>query len=34
MTLAGQKVLPAKLQATGYEFAHPELGEALESVLR
>lgn len=33
MTLAGQRVLPAKLEATGYRFLHPSLGEALDSLL-
>jgi uncharacterized protein (TIGR01777 family) len=33
MLLAGQRVLPAKLQATGYEFKHPNLDEALKELL-
>lgn len=33
MLLAGQRVLPAKLEATGYAFTHPGLGPALRSVL-
>ena len=30
----GQRVLPAKLLAAGYTFQHPEIGEALASILR
>ena len=33
MLLTGQRVLPAKLEATGYEFRHPELEGALRSML-
>ena len=33
MLLAGQRVLPAKLQGAGYVFAHPDLDEALADVL-
>lgn len=33
MLLAGQRVLPAKLEATGYSFRHPLLAEALEDLL-
>src|SRR5436190_13602875 len=33
MTLAGQRVQPAKLQATGYSFKHPELEAALRTIL-
>jgi uncharacterized protein (TIGR01777 family) len=33
MVLTGQRAVPAKLLALGYPFAHPELGEALRSVL-
>lgn len=33
MLLGGQRVLPAKLEATGYEFKHPELDGALEALL-
>jgi len=29
MLLAGQRVLPRKLQAAGFTFRHPELEEAL-----
>ena len=32
MLLAGQRVLPAKLEATGYTFRHPELGAALKGL--
>lgn len=33
MLLGGQKVLPAKLQAAGYEFTHPTLEAALRETL-
>jgi len=33
MLLAGQRVLPAKLSATGYRFGHPELEPALRHLL-
>ena len=33
MLLGGQRVLPAKLEATGYEFRHPELDAALAALL-
>jgi uncharacterized protein (TIGR01777 family) len=33
MLLGGQRVLPAKLQAAGFEFRHPDLDEALADVL-
>jgi uncharacterized protein (TIGR01777 family) len=33
MLLGGQRVLPAKLQAAGYRFHHPDLEEALADVL-
>ncbi|MDQ1436936.1 MAG: uncharacterized protein QOK43_565 [Acidimicrobiaceae bacterium] len=33
MLLAGQRVLPAKLEATGYQFRHPTLDAALRAVL-
>ena len=33
MLLAGQRVLPAKLEATGYDFRHADLGAALEALL-
>lgn len=33
MVLSGQRVMPARLQATGYRFAHPELDAALAAVL-
>jgi uncharacterized protein (TIGR01777 family) len=32
MVLASQRVMPTRLQATGYEFAHPELEDALRAV--
>jgi len=31
--LTGQNVLPKAITAAGYRFVHPELGEALESIL-
>lgn len=31
--IEGQKVLPAKAEASGYEFRHPELEEALRDIL-
>jgi uncharacterized protein (TIGR01777 family) len=33
LLVEGQRVLPARLQATGYAFRHTELGEALRSLL-
>ncbi|MDQ1397378.1 MAG: uncharacterized protein QOG64_2637, partial [Acidimicrobiaceae bacterium] len=33
MTLAGQRAIPAKLESTGYRFLHPQLGEALDTLL-
>jgi hypothetical protein len=33
MVLSGARVVPARLQAAGYTFAHPNLDEALASVL-
>jgi len=33
MTFAGQRVLPAKLQATGYQFTDTDLGAALQRLL-
>jgi uncharacterized protein (TIGR01777 family) len=33
MLLAGQRVLPARLQAAGFSFAHPELEGALRAML-
>lgn len=33
MLLAGQRVQPAKLEAAGYQFRHPELDAALEALL-
>jgi len=33
MVLSGQRVLPAKLEATGYRFQHPDLATALQAVL-
>jgi uncharacterized protein (TIGR01777 family) len=33
MLLAGQRVIPAQLQASGFEFAHPELEGALRATL-
>lgn len=33
MLLAGQRVLPAKLEATGYSFRHPQVADALEDLL-
>jgi uncharacterized protein (TIGR01777 family) len=32
--LGSQRVSSAKLQATGFEFAHPELDEALDAILK
>lgn len=34
MLLGSQRVLPRQAEKTGYRFAHPELGEALASLLR
>jgi hypothetical protein len=34
MLLNGQRVAPKKLQESGYQFLHPEIGEALRSMLR
>lgn len=33
LLLGGQRVVPARLQATGFDFAHPALDEALQAVL-
>ncbi len=33
LVLGGQRVLPAALTSTGFAFAHPDLGEAVHSVL-
>ena len=33
MLLAGQRVLPAVLTASGFTFAHPEIEGALSSIL-
>jgi hypothetical protein len=33
LLLASQRVLPARLQASGYSFRHPTLEGALRSVL-
>ena len=33
MLLAGQRVLPAKLQQSGFRFAQPDLDGALRSLL-
>jgi uncharacterized protein (TIGR01777 family) len=33
MLLSGQKALPAKLEATGYHFVHPDLASALAAAL-
>ncbi|MEW6153366.1 MAG: TIGR01777 family oxidoreductase [Actinomycetota bacterium] len=33
MLLGGQRVLPAKLEAAGFEFGHPDLDEALADVV-
>ena len=33
MLLAGQRAVPARLQAAGFEFAHPQLEGALRSML-
>lgn len=33
MLLGGQKVLPARLEASGYQFRHPDLDEALADAL-
>jgi uncharacterized protein (TIGR01777 family) len=32
--LASERVAPAKLTASGYQFKHPELREALEAILK
>jgi NAD dependent epimerase/dehydratase family enzyme len=32
--LASQRVEPAKLTASGYQFRHPELRQALEEILK
>jgi NAD dependent epimerase/dehydratase family enzyme len=32
--LASQRVEPAKLAVSGYQFQHPELGKALEAILK
>lgn len=34
MLLGGQKAIPKKLQDAGYEFKHPNLEEALETILK
>ncbi len=34
MLLGGQRALPAKLEATGYEFRHPTIDDALSALLR
>jgi uncharacterized protein len=34
LLLSGQRVVPKKLQESGYKFLHPEIGEALLSMLR
>jgi uncharacterized protein (TIGR01777 family) len=34
LLLSGQRVIPEKLLASGYRFLHPEIGEALQSMLR
>jgi hypothetical protein len=34
LLLSGQRVVPKKLQESGYQFLHPEIGEALRSMLR
>jgi NAD dependent epimerase/dehydratase family enzyme len=34
LLLTGQKVLPARAEATGYRFHHPALNEALEAILK
>jgi NAD dependent epimerase/dehydratase family enzyme len=33
MLLTGQRVVPARALAAGFVFAHPTLGEALQSLL-
>ena len=33
LLLSGARVMPRKLQASGYEFRHPELRQALQSIL-
>jgi NAD dependent epimerase/dehydratase family enzyme len=33
MLIAGQKVMPAKLQASGYKFKHSDLEPSLRHVL-
>ncbi|HEV7865363.1 MAG TPA: DUF1731 domain-containing protein, partial [Acidimicrobiia bacterium] len=33
LLLGGQRVLPTRLLDSGYTFAHPELADALQSVL-
>lgn len=33
MLLAGQRVLPAKLQAAGFQFRHPDIDGALADLL-
>jgi len=34
LLLEGQRVVPAALQAAGYQFTHPELAGALAAVVR
>jgi NAD dependent epimerase/dehydratase family enzyme len=34
MLLGGQRAAPKKLLARGYEFSHPELDEALASLVK
>jgi NAD dependent epimerase/dehydratase family enzyme len=33
MLLTGQRAVPARLTASGYDFAHPDLDGALRAVL-
>ena len=33
LALTGRRAMPAKLQAAGYRFAHPDLGEALAALV-
>jgi NAD dependent epimerase/dehydratase family enzyme len=33
IVLTGQRAVPARLRELGYEFAHPQLEEALRDVL-
>ena len=32
--LKGQRVVPRRLMESGFVFSHPEIGEAIESVVR